>query len=54
MRQLGFEYINGEYRSHAADDPFRFDTSYKVIKIMLIRKIQLDKFIAGESNNIEW
>lgn len=48
MRQLGFEYINGEYRSHAADDSFRFDSNHKIIKIMLIRKAQLDKIIAGE------
>lgn len=48
MQQLGFEYINGEYRSHAADDSFRFDPNYKIIKIIVIKKAQLDKIIAGE------
>lgn len=50
MRQLGFEYVNGEYRPHANDDKFKFDTEAKVIKVVLITKKQFDHALQSKWN----
>lgn len=52
MRQLGFEYINGEYRPHANDDKFKFDLEAKVIKVVLITKKQFDHALQSERKKI--
>lgn len=48
MRQLGFEYVNGEYKPHANDDNFKFDAEAKVIKVVLITKKQFDYAIQSK------
>lgn len=48
MRQLGFEYVNGEYKPHANDNNFKFDAEAKVIKIVLITKKQFDSVIQSK------
>lgn len=50
---MGFQYINGEYRPHAAEETFKFDTNNAdVMKIIFATKKQFENvYSASEWND---